>query len=369
MRLTIITPILPKPCGLASFSAHLATVLVASGGMQVEAVSVIEAGQERNAGVIRKDYLGDYAQLARDLNDARPDIVLLQHEYGIFGGPDGRHVLSLVRGLRCPLATVLHTVLPHPNPHLRDVTAELVSRSGLVVVMCQSASNLLRNRYAIDIADVHVLPHGSPVVGPQPRPQPLRGDLSERGPLVVALGLLGPDKGIDTAIVSMGKVIQHVPGATLCVVGSTHPGELEAGVDRYRQHLQSLVRRDGLENTVLFFNGFLCVEDHVAWIQHADVVLTLHRDLGQVSSGTLTYAVAAGRAVVSTPFAYARDLACAGAGVFFTRPDAADAGQVIVDLLIDGQRRAQLMRKSSQLGPSLTWPQVGAAYRRLLRSL
>lgn len=369
MHLAVISPFPPKLCGIANFSAHLDSALIKTGGLRVEPVEMIGTGPEQQVGTIRRNILDDYARAAHSLNQNRPDAVLLQHEYGLFGGTNGGHVLELIRRLHSPLVTVLHTVLPNPDPTLREVTAEIVARSSLTIVMCRSAATLLLHEYEADSRRVDILPHGSPEMTRQQRPQPLLSARRPDGPVILAIGLLGPDKGIQTAISAMRTVLAHFPAATLWVVGATHPGEIHSGVDGYRRHLLAHAQREGVQDAVQFVNEYLTLEEHIAWIQHADLVLTLHRDARQVSSGTLTYAVGFGRAVVSTPFAYALELADAGAGVLVTTPDAANVDVLIVDVLSDSQRRRGLMTQSAVLAPSLTWRRIADSYRAKLERL
>lgn len=368
MRVAIISPQPPELCGIASFTAHLGAALVSAGDLTVEPVVVRAPGAAASDGTIRKDEIKDYRRAADRLNESRPDVVLLQHEYGLFGGSYGEYVLALARRLDVPLATVLHTVLPHPNDILRKVTAELIRRSSLTAVTCRPALALLHEFYGAS-GQIEIFRHGYPEIDEQPCPRELSQRSNNSGPILLALGLLGPDKGIDKAISAMRVVRAHLPSATLWIVGRTHPGELRNGVDIYRLQLITAVRREGLDDAVFFVDDYLGLEEHVGWIQHTNLVLTLHRDLRQVSSGTLTYAIGFGRAVISTPFLYAQELASAGAGVVLTEPDAANAAEVIVGVLSDRRKYHRLMAQSDELAPSLTWQAIAAVYRQKLGQL
>jgi glycosyltransferase involved in cell wall biosynthesis len=368
MRVAIISPQPPELCGIANFAAHLGAALVSAGDLTVEPVVVRRPGAAASDEAIRKDHIKDYRRAADRLNESRPDVVLLQHEYGLFGGSYGDYVLALARRLDLPLVTVLHTVLPHPNDALRKVTAELIARSSLTAVTCRSALALLQTFYGA-IGPIEVFRHGYPRVGEQPCPKQLPRRSNNGGPILLALGLLGPDKGIEKAISAMPVVRAHLPGATLWIVGRTHPGELRNGVDMYRKQLNSAVRRHHLDDAVFFLDDYLGLEEHVGWIQHTDLVLTLHRDLRQVSSGTLTYAIGFGRAAVSTPFLYAQELASEGAGVVMTEPDASNAAEVIVSVLSDSWKYHRLMAQSYELAPSLTWQAIAEVYRQRFAQL
>ena len=361
MRVAVVSSFPPRLCGIATFSLHLNAALEAL-NVHLEAVEISECGAPDEEGKVRRDVVSDYTREAERLNDLRPDVVLIQHEYGLFGGLYGSHLLAFVCGLTIPVVTVFHTVLPSPDDALRTVTARIASLSRMVVVMCHSAARLLAEHYGVDDTRVAVVPHGYVDVGVQPRPRDMVTAEEGRGPILLSLGLLGPNKGIDLGIGAMPTVLQHFPYAKYFVVGATHPGEIRNGVDGYRACLTSLAHKQGVERAVVFVGEYLSLENHVAWIQHSDLILLPHRDLRQASSGTLAFAVGSGRPVVCTPFAYAVELSNAGAGLVLCPRTSLDIALAIVRVLTDEQLHARLMDQSLGIAHGMTWPSIAKLY-------
>lgn len=361
MRVAVVSSFPPRLCGVAAFASHLNEALAAL-DVQVEPVVVVNEKGAEQEGTIRRDIGTDYKTEAERLNDLRPDLVLIQHEYGLFGGLYGSHLLTLARGLQVPIATVFHTVLPSPNHALRKVTTQLASLSRVVVVMCSSAAKLLANEYAVHDTPVTVVRHGYPELCNQPKPRQMMDVDGGRGPTLLSLGLLGPNKGIETGISAMADVLQHFPHARYFVVGSTHPSEIRHGIDGHRARLVAQAHENKIDHAVMFVDGYLTLEEHVAWIQHTDLVLIVHRDLRQVSSGTLAYSVGSGRAVVCTPFAYALELANAQAGLVLSPPTASDIASAIIRVLSDPWLHAHLMDQSATVAHGMSWPRIAERY-------
>ena len=361
MRIAVVSSYPPRLCGIATFASHLNSALAAR-DVRLEPVVVANEQGAAQEGTIRRDVVTDYAREAERLNDLGPDLVLIQHEYGLFGGPYGSHLLTLARSLHVPIATVFHTVLPSPDHALRKVTTQLASLSRVVVVMCGSAAKLLASDYAVRDTPVVVVRHGYPELRNQPKPSQMTATGGDRGPILLSLGLLGPNKGIEVGISAMAAVLRHFPHAKYFVVGSTHPSEIHHGIDGHRARLVAHAHEHGVEQSVVFVDDYLRLEEHVAWIQHSDLVLMPHRDLRQVSSGTLAYSVGSGRAVVCTPFAYALELANAQAGVVLSPPTASGIASAAIRVLSDPWLHARLMDQSATVAHGMAWPHVAERY-------
>jgi len=368
VRVAVVSSFPPRLCGIATFASHLNAALAAL-DVHVMRVTVVNDRGLEQQGIIRRDIRADYEKEAERLNALRPDVVLIQHEYGLFGGRYGSHLLALSCCLQVPIAIVFHTVLPSPDDALRKVTTQLASLSRVVVVMCGSAARLLATEYGVPDRSLTVLSHGYPELRDQPKPHRMRSAGGGRGAALLSVGLLGPNKGIEAGISAMALVLQHFPHARYFVVGSTHPSEIDHGIDGYRATLVAQAHEHGVEHAVVFVDGYLTLEEHVAWIQHADLVLIPHRDLRQVSSGTLAYSVGAGRAVVCTPFAYALELASAEAGLVLSAPSASDIASAIIRVLSDPWLHAQLMDQSATVARGMSWPRVAEAYLAALACL
>lgn len=361
MRVSVVSSFPPRLCGISTFASHLGAALAAL-DVYIEPVVVVNEHAVEQNGTIRRDVGSDYEAEAERLNELRPDLVLIQHEYGLFGGLYGAYLVTLARCLQVPIVTVFHTVLPSPDGALREVTTQLASLSRIVVVMCSSAAELLVSEYGVRDTAVMVVRHGHPEVCNQPKPHQMMDADGGRGPTLLSLGLLGPNKGIDAGISAMADVLRDFPHAKYFIVGATHPSEIRHGIDGLRARLVAEAHENGIEHAVVFVDGYLTLEEHVAWIQHADLVLIPHRDLRQVSSGTLAYSVGSGRAVVCTPFAYALELADAHAGLVLCRPTASGIASAIIRVLSNPLLHASLMDQSAAVAHGTSWPRIAERY-------
>ena len=320
--------------------------------------------------VIRRDELADYYRAAKALESCGADVVSVQHEYGIWGGESGAYVLDFVRQLRQPVVVTLHTVLRNPSPVQKRVLSDLVGLASASVVMSRAAAALLGRAYGVDLARVEVIPHGVPDLR-RADPTAVRRELGVgEGPLILSFGLLGPGKGYEAAIESMPAVAKKFPSVRYVVLGATHPDMLRREGEAYRQGLEERARRLGVGEHVQFVNRFVDPVELGRWLGAADIFVTPYPNLEQIVSGTLSYAMGAGRAVVSTPYAYASEMLADGRGwlVEQATPDSlpAELAEAFVALLGDDGLRARFGKRAYLYSRSMVWPQVGASYRDLL---
>jgi glycosyltransferase involved in cell wall biosynthesis len=316
---------------------------------------------------IRKHELADYGHAARDLNRCS-DVVSVQHEYGIWGGQDGEHVLDFVRALRIPSVATLHTVLREPTPHQRSVLTELVSLAESTVVMSRSAANLLTSGYDVDTRKLRIIPHGVPNVPlvDSARIKPKFG-IADRD-VVLSFGLLGPGKGYELAIEALPAIAAAHPDVLYVILGATHPDLISTQGEAYRESLKAAIRRHGMERHVRFVDRFVGREELTRWLEAADVFVTPYPNLGQIVSGTLSYAMGAGRAIVSTPYTYASELLADGRGVLVEPGSAAALADGVSSVLGDPELRAAIGRQAHAYSRRMIWPAVGAAYTSLFEA-
>jgi glycosyltransferase involved in cell wall biosynthesis len=314
---------------------------------------------------IRRDVLADYMIAARRLNDGGADVISIQHEYGIWGGQDGEYVLDFVRALERPAVATLHTVLRNPTPHQRQVLIRLVGASSASVVMSRSAADLLTRVYGVDPRRVDVIPHGVPEL-PLVHADSMKPQLGiQGGPVILSFGLLGPGKGLESVIAAMPAVLSAVPTARFVVLGATHPDLLCREGEAYRRSLQERAAAFGVAGSVMFVDRFVAKAELGAWLTAADIFVTPYPNLDQIVSGTLAYAMSAGRAIVSTPYAYATELLGHGRGRLVEPGSPAALASAFVELLSDPEQRLAHGRLAYMYTRSMVWPQVGAQYRRL----
>jgi len=311
---------------------------------------------------IAQNDLASYQRAADFLNINNVDIVCLQHEYGIFGGPAGSHILALLRDLRPPIVTTLHTVLRQPEAGQRKVLAEIAALSDRLVVMSQHGARFLEETYGIKPRKVEVIPHGIPDV-PFVDPNYYKDHFGVEGKMVLLTsGLLSPNKGIETLIGALPKVLAARPDVVYMVLGATHPHVKRRDGESYRISLQRLAVELGVEKSVLFHNRFVNPEELIEFMGAADIYITPYLKAEQIVSGTLAHAVGAGKAVISTPYWYAEELLADGRGrlVPFGEPSAiADA---VLELLQNRSKRHAIRKKAYLLGREMVWSKVASRY-------
>jgi glycosyltransferase involved in cell wall biosynthesis len=313
---------------------------------------------------VRRDERLDYVRTARAMA-ASVDLVSIQHEYGIWGGDDGAYVLDFVRALDVPAVATLHTVLRSPTPGQRRVLTELIAGVAATVVMSQSAATLLATSYGVSASRLDVIPHGVPDL-PLADPASIKPSLDLEGrDVILSFGLLGPGKGYELAIDALPAVVAAHPAACFVVVGATHPDMLRREGETYREGLADRVEALGMSHHVRFVNRFVGRLELTRWLEAADVFVTPYPNLEQIVSGTLSYAMGAGRAIVSTPYAYAAELLSGGRGVLVPPRSPALLARALNELLDSPALRAAIGRRAYAYSRRMVWSEVGADYRRL----
>jgi glycosyltransferase involved in cell wall biosynthesis len=369
MHATIVSTYPPRACGLATFARDLRGGLL-SAGLTSDVVSVVQepAGPARRPEVVaelRQHERAAYAAAAERVVVTEADVVCVQHEFGIFGGPEGGYVLDLMGGVRRPVVTTLHTVLPDPPDHYRRATLAVAGRSDRLVVMTRTARDLLRDVYGVPPPKVAVIPHGTPGLDPRPDPETKRRLGLEGRTVLLTFGLLGPSKGVEFALGSLARAVEAQPDLLYVVLGSTHPEIVKREGEAYRERLGAEVVRRGLERHVRFEDRFVDTDDLWDWLTSADVYVSPYPGMDQICSGTLAYALAAGLPVVSTPYLHAREVLADGAGVLVPYGDADAFGAALARFAADPDARAEAAERARAFGATTTWAQTGAAYAAL----
>ncbi len=369
-RIVIIGNYLPRQCGIATFTTDLCEALEQAfpdrtcTALPVNDVPEGYSYPERVRFELAQDDLATYAAAADFLNINNIDVVCLQHEYGIFGGPAGSHILALLRNLRMPLVTTLHTVLKEPDTHQRDVLQEIIGLSDRVVVMTGRAAEFLRDIYGAPAAKIDIIPHGIPDL-PFVDPNFFKDQFGLEGKKVLlTFGLLSANKGIEHVIEALPAVIERHPEAVYVVVGATHPHVQRRERESYRLSLQRLARVRGVDRHVVFHGRFVTVEELTQFLGAADIYVTPYLNAAQIVSGTLAYAVGAGKAVISTPYWHAEELLAGGRGMLVPFRDGAALASRITQLLDDEVLRHSMRKRAYLFTREHTWPKVARAYMR-----
>ena len=305
---------MPHPCGIATYTYDLAT---AAFPRQIVAVQPPDGPTTYPAEVrhrIRRDELEDYRKIAEALNDGVVDVVSLQHDPSIYGGEDGDYVLALAQALTLPLVTTLHVVPRQPTPGQRRVITELALASAATVALSSGAAALLARTYGVDTGRIEVVPHGVPHL-PLVDPDTIKPRLDLVGSrILLSFGLLAPGKGYEAAIAAMPAIVAADPTALYVILGATAPDRVATDGEAYRESLVALVAKLGMGAHVRFVDRFMGRVELATWVEAADIFLAPYLDLDRVTSGTLSYAMGAGKAVVATPFAYAKERLTRGRG-------------------------------------------------------
>src|SRR5271167_850829 len=313
-RVAIIGNYLPRRCGIATFTTDLCDAIHAEFGtteLLALPVNDTEEGYSYPARVrfeLSEDNLASYRQAADFLNFSNIDLVCLQHEYGIFGGPAGAHILELLRRLRMPFATTLHTVLREPNPDQRRVLEEIATLSDRLIVMSRQSAEILQEVFHVPAEKIDLIPHGIPDL-PFTDPSFYKDGFGTEGKeVLLTFGLLSPNKGIENVIEALPQILARHSNVVYMVSGVTHPHILRREGDKYRQSLQSLAKELRVEANVIFRSRFVSPQEMVELIGAADIYITPYKHKAQVVSGTLAYALSAGKAIISTPYLHAVEL-------------------------------------------------------------
>jgi glycosyltransferase involved in cell wall biosynthesis len=376
VRTAIVSTYPPRACGIGTFAADVrATLLGVDGVERADFVAIVnEPTRPQRRGLlstIGQGVRGDYVRAARILGRLDVDVVLLQHEYGIFGGRDGEYVLSFAEELAQPLVVTLHTVLSEPTPHQLAVLSSLCERAELVIVMTDTASRLLLECGACAEEKIRVVPHGAPArltarAATRPASSGLYARASDRI-MLSTFGLISPGKGLETVIEALPAMIERHPELVYVIAGRTHPDVAHREGERYRLMLERRVLELGLADHVEFDDRFLSVDELSDLLAATDVFVTPYRNREQIASGALTFAIAAGCAVVSTPYWYAQDMLESGAGTIVPFDDAAALADAVCAYVDNPDDLAAARAEARRIGSSLAWPAVAEATAAVLQ--
>jgi glycosyltransferase involved in cell wall biosynthesis len=367
-RIAVIGNSLPRRCGIATFTTDLQRAISTSrSNLETAIVAMTDHGQTYDypasvALQVRDDTIEEYVQAAAFLNAGRFDVVCLQHEFGIFGGEAGAHILELLSRLTMPVVTTLHTVLAKPNAAQRAVMERIVEASAKIIVMANKGRELLRSVYRVPDDKIEVIAHGIPDF-PFVEPDTAKAKLGFGGrSVILTFGLLSPSKGIEVMIDAMPAILNRRADAVYVVLGATHPNLVRDQGEAYRESLMARVRELGVDDHVVFLNQFVDQATLLEFISMCDVYVTPYLNEAQMTSGTLAYSFGLGKPVVSTPYWHARELLADGRGVLVPFGDPAAIGDEIAQLLTDDPRRQAMRQRAYAASRSMTWERTAERY-------
>lgn len=375
-KIAVIGNYSPRQCGIATFttdlSQSLARELTSEDNLINVAMDDIPEGYNYPPQVkfrVRQNVQSDYFWAADYINANQYDAVIVQHEYGIYGGENGSHILHMIKSLKMPVITNLHTVLEHPTEGQRKVMKGLAKYSDKLLVMSKKAIDILTKVYGIDRKMISFIPHGIPDATFKTPGIYNKLFGLENKDIILTFGLLGPDKGIESMIKAMPAIVEQHPNAMYLILGQTHPHILQRTGDSYRHDLQQLVNKLGMENHVAFHNHFVKLETLVQYLQTAKIYAIPYLKKEQITSGTLAYALGVGTPVVSTPFWHAEELLSEGRGKLVPFNDSIEMAKAINNLLSNDHEREMTRFKGYQYGRSMVWKEVAKMHLDLISKI
>lgn len=375
MKIAYISTYPPRECGLATFNNNLMRAIssnfpdrqhLAQNGFVValndsENLQEYEYPEEVKY-VIRQNHQKDYIRAANYINTSNADVCIMEHEFGIYGGESGIYILPLINRLEKPLISILHTVLKDPSYVQRIIIREIAEQSSKIIVMSKRAVEFLTTIYEIPADKIQIIEHGVPDVE-APVDNPVRNLSSFKNKRVMlTFGLLSRNKGLETVVKALPKIVEKHPDVMYVVLGNTHPGVIKNSGEEYRDHLKSLAAQLGVSKNLAFIAKFVSEEELVNYLTACEIYVTPYLNEAQITSGTLSYAVGAGAAVVSTPYWHATELLADNRGRLFDFKNSEALADTIIELLDQDRILAELKENAYQYGLHLRWPVIGAEF-------
>lgn len=358
----------PSECGIATFCKDVATSVAKYTPFSKPSVIAVKRENEIEPyeRVVRFQLLKEdrqsYIDAAHYVNDSSIDIVSVQHEYGIFGGPDGEYILDFLQALKKPAVATLHTVLHSPSPNQKRITQEMGKLCDVMVVMVKTGRQILLDSYDVDPAKITIIPHGVPNVHRVSAMKVKRALGLAENQILATFGLINRGKGIENVIKAMPKILEKYPNAIYLVLGETHPGVRKHEGESYRNMLAEIIAELGLENNVRFNNRFLKLNELVRYLCATDVYVTPYLNKDQISSGTLAYALGCGKATLSTPYLYAEEVLADGRGILidFDSPDS--IAKTVIRVLDDKELKESMETAAYRYARRAAWFNVAISY-------
>jgi len=369
-RIAVIGNHLPRQCGIATFTADLCNAIAAeyrSSELSVVAVNDPLSPYAYPARVrfeVTEGDISSYRAAASFLNSRDFDVVCLQHEYGIYGGKAGSYVLELLKHLRMPVVTTLHTVLREPDADQRSVLQEVAAHSERLVVMSDHSSRFLQDIFGVSETKIDLIPHGIPDLSIATPELPATISRTKKSTVLLTFGLLSPNKGFENVIHALPSILSRHSDVVYIIAGATHPHVRLVEGDQYRFQLQDLAKKLGVEENVIFYNRFVSPQEMASLVTSADIYITPYRYEAQAVSGTLAYALGAGKAIISTPYWYATELLADGRGVMVPFENSGAIADATIGLLADDMTREAMSKRAYLYARHMVWNRVAQSYMR-----
>lgn len=378
MKIAYISTYAPRECGIGAFTKDLFDSMIKNVPAEKETWdSLVVAIDDRPESYsypdevkfkIRQEQQEDYIEAARFINLSGADVCVLEHEFGIYGGQSGVYILPLLHKLEIPLIVTLHTVLKTPSYNEKAILTQIGERATKIIVMSNKAIEFLTTVYDIPADKITLIEHGVPDVRFEHHSAKQDLKLASKN-VLLTFGFIGRNKGIETVIKALPAVVKQYPNTVYIILGKTHPAVLRGSGEEYRIFLSHLVKKSQLEKNVIFLNMFINQKDLFQYLYASDIYITPYLNEAQITSGTLSYAVGAGSAVISTPYWHAAELLHQGRGRLFDFNDSDGLSDILLELLSNPETRQELRNKAYAYGREMTWPKIGIKYRDLVQQV
>ena len=372
MKIAYISTYPPRECGLATFNQNLVNALSINPSYQSDKSFVVAMNESDDLNehaypsevkfVIRQQNQQDYIEAANFINESDVDTCIIEHEFGIYGGNSGVFLLSLINKLQKPFITILHTVLKEPNFMQQTIIKEIALKSSKIVVMSKKAVMFLTSIYQIPKTSIRLIEHGVPDLEPIINNELSQSELFKNRKVLFTFGLISRNKGLETVIKALPAIVAQHPDVLYVILGNTHPGVVKHNGEEYRDSLKSLAKELGVENNIAFVNKFVSEGELHQYLTACHLYITPYLNEAQITSGTLSYAIGAGAAVVSTPYWHAEELLADNRGRLFDFKNDVALAKIVNELLSDESKHQAMKTNAYQYGLKLRWPAIGNVY-------
>jgi glycosyltransferase involved in cell wall biosynthesis len=365
IRAIYVSTYVPQKCGIATFTKDVTSAInLLNPHALAEIMAVVKEDENPDFPwevkfKIRRNDLNTYLQAADYINKSCCDVVMIEHEFGIFGGKCGEYITPFIEAIKKPVVATLHTTLEDTESDYGNLLKRMGNTLDGMTVMLEQSKKKLVDEYELDKKKVIVIPHGTPDI-PYSTPEIYKKEKRLTGKFVLGnVNLLSENKGLEYTIEAVAEIAKTIPEVLYMIIGQTHPGILEKEGEKYRNFLKKRIKELGVEKNVRFINEYVSLEDLIVWLKTMDVYVTPYLDPQQSSSGALAYAVGAGRACVSSPYRYAKEVLGGGRGVLVPFRDSKAIARAVIELWENTEKKGEIQKRAYDYGRFMTWSSVG----------
>ncbi|MFA4827045.1 MAG: glycosyltransferase family 4 protein [Candidatus Shapirobacteria bacterium] len=365
IRAIYVSTYIPQKCGIATFTKDVTNAVnLLNPHALAEIMAVVKEDENPDFPwevkfKIRRNDLNTYLQAADYINNSCCDVVMIEHEFGIFGGKCGEYITPFIEAIKKPVIATYHTLIEDPKTDYGALLTRMGNTLDGLTVMLEQSKKKLVNEYGLDKSKIAVIPHGTPDI-PYSTPESYKKSKGLTGRFILGnVNLLSNNKGLEYTIEAVAEIAKTIPEVLYLIIGQTHPGILEQEGEKYRNFLKKRIKELGVNKNVRFVNEYVSLEDLVVWLKTMDVYVTPYLDPQQSSSGALAYAVGAGRACVSSPYRYAKEVLGEGRGVLVPFRDSKAIARAVIELWENTEKKGEIQKRAYDYGRFMTWPSVG----------